>query len=1206
MKPGLKLLILFLCAIITALSLTGCNEPSGTDMPEQNSEGTVYPAETAAPVPVKISYDLGGAEGTAPQTIDTTSDNSITVESCTASLEGHFFGGWSDGEKYYYAGDTYTAGADVTLTARWIKKSSDIVLQDCASQNTWWGTNIAYETNDTDQTPCVTASSPADNCIIFCYAWYDAPLDLTAYKKDGCGVKLDVWVEDPTSILEKHGRFEMSAEMGYHASAWELSEIEWKQGWNTVTFLFDDLAVDEADFSKINYIRLYIANDPEKPITMKLDNLRAFSDTAPVNVRYESGYVADQTVFLTDHAILAAGSEITLPENTFTKLHYDFGGWKDGRGNIAPAGSTYTVDADTVFTAIWNEHPRYSVSFNLNGGTGTGFAPIFGYEGYYAYYPDSIPVKEGYVFAGWDNAGSVASSGDIIYMKAENVTVKALWEPISDRLEDGLVESWDLTDGGLSGNLISAIGQTNATHLWGTWLNSKTFGRTIDFSTAGSYAIAENSKADFSGDFTFSAWVKAPMRTLSDRTLFAYGEKYVEGEDQYYDFQTVDNMDQTGWSYCNLETRGQKEGDGYYTASTESGEILFFIKSFKPQDFSDYMEDGYIHMWVYAENADGIVSGDLEFTSSGNCDDEEISWSVPSLELEEGWNEVYLPFEKATPYGDAFRPDDFNFVRFYFSTKGSVKIGIDDISLCRKVEKEKLDGTKLYLDAENDYKLTFSMPGIEGIAAASTSLDDGLWHHVMLIKEGSTLTYYVDGKADGSCTVSGTPDIIGSTLVIGADLEHGMGFDGSMAEVKIYNKAKTPAEATDTVIDSYDNEQHSTRLSLKKGLVFDRRQYAAPRPYDYEGQTVRYDDVVNAKNMGFDHVKLLLTPNHLVNEDGTLKIENLEYITEVVNYAVGLELPCYICIHPEDNFKPVYLGKLDNFEILCRWYGELAAYIAGNWTADQVGLQLMTEPGSQNTNVDWSWFSDRMWSAARNSMPDHTIITSSDAYGNIERLKLMSPATDDNLIYSFTTYEPYTIGWYFYGEHKNENSFWKYIREIPYPVEEGVDYTDAIEYAIGLVPEHMKRDARSTLTAYVNGVRDNHMVNSYRGTLYNRDWHFARAKSLDDFSRANGGNIHFMAVEWGCMHFASEFSKENGTGCPDEQRYEYIKDIREAFEAYGIGWSYWSYQEAHTVFIPELHVYGETPSPEDAIKKFDWTLLEYSLGLTPLVEKPQN
>ncbi len=1231
MKFNIKTILLLLICVITSLFLiTGCQDAQ-TELPE-GSEATDSteadaPEETTAPIIAKIIYDLGGAEGTAPESVEKTAGEQITVEQCSATLNGHYFGGWSDGERYYYGGDTYTAKSDVTLTARWIEASSAIILQDCTSKSGWWGTNIAYGTNSQDETPCVTASS-YDDCIIFCYAWNPA-LNLSSFKSDESGISFDLWVEDPSSVNGQPGRFEMSAQDGYNPTSWDLAQIEWQKGWNTVSFKFKDVITDSADFSKINYIRFYQYSDKTNPSSLKMDNLKIFSDAAPVNVRYETGFVGDQPKYLPEQSVLSAGSEIILPVNDFEKLHYDFTGWSDGRGNIVRHGSKYTVEDNTVFTAVWAEHPTYTVSFDLDGGKGTSFTDLVGYEGYYVYYPDETPKKDGYVFAGWDNAGKLASSGDILYMSAENITVKAVWEPISDKFTDGLVEAWNLSDGGLSGNLLSAIGKTDASHRFGTWLNSKTFGKTLDFSTTGSYMLADNSAADFSGDFTFSAWIKAPTRTLSDRTLFAFGEKFVEKEDEYYDFTTVDNMDAAGWDYCKLENSGQKEGRGYYTTSTESGETIFFIKNFKRQNFSDYMDGGYIHMWMYADKPENIVNGQLEFTSSGGCDVEEMSWTVPSLELKEGWNEVFLSIEKASFNGGDFRPTNFNYVRFYFETNDSVTLGLDDISLCRKVENERLDGTKLYLDAENDYKLTFSMPGIEGITAASTSLDDGLWHHVMLTKEGSTLTYYVDGKSDGSCTVSGTPEIIGSSLIIGADHEYEYGFDGSMAEVKIYNKAKTPAEVTDTVIDSDDNVQHDTRLPLKRGLTFDRRQYFASTPLVNEGATVYEQDIINAMNMGFDHVKLLLTPNHLINDDGTLKIEEMEYITGVVNLVIKHDFKCYICIHPEDDFKPYYLGNLTNFEVLCRWYGELAAYIGANWDPDHVGLQLMTEPGSQSSNKDWYWFSDRMWSAVRNVLPDHTIITSSDAYGNIEGIKRMSPATDDNLIYSFTTYEPYTVGWHWYGTYGDANSFWIYVKDIPYPVLEGVDYTEAIEEAIELVPENKKAAARKALQYYIDGVKDadSTMVNHY-DELYNRDWHFARAKSLDDWSRANGGNIHMMAVEWGCMDDSSPkalwgYNTPEGSGLSDETRYEFLKDGRESFEEYGIGWSYWSYNEGHTVFVAETHQlmldylrahgeeyyengrnYGISPDPETAVLYFDWELLEYALGLTPLVEKP--
>ena len=57
----------------------------------------------------------------------------------------------------------------------------------------------------------------------------------------------------------------------------------------------------------------------------------------------------------------------------------------------------------------------------------------------------------------------------------------------------------------------------------------------------------------------------------------------------------------------------------------------------------------------------------------------------------------------------------------------------------------------------------------------------------------------------------------------------------------------------------------------------------------------------------------------------------------------------------------------------------------------------------------------------------------------------MSPATDNNLIYSFTTYEPYAVGWSSGCTSQVGNeTFWNYIGDIPYPIEEGADYTAEI------------------------------------------------------------------------------------------------------------------------------------------------------------------
>ncbi|MBQ7247004.1 MAG: cell wall-binding repeat-containing protein [Lachnospiraceae bacterium] len=514
-------------------------------------------------------------------------------------------------------------------------------------------------------------------------------------------------------------------------------------------------------------------------------------------------------------------------------------------------------------------------------------------------------------------------------------------------------------------------------------------------------------------------------------------------------------------------------------------------------------------------------------------------------------------------------------------------------------------GFRLFLD-ENG-QLCFSCSGLGDIHGSGVALTDGKWHHVLVSYDEGCVSYYIDRQEAGRFEAAGSAGFSSEAMCIGSDADGRFSFDGSIAQVRIFDCGVLPVQASDTVLIESDNEPASPRMKLSKGIVIDRRQYYGPVPYDWEGQTVRENDIINCRDMGFDHVKILLTPNHLITDDGSLISENMAYITQVIGYVEKIGYRCILCIHPEGDFKSTYLGDTDRFEILLKWYGELAAYIGEHWDADTVALQLMTEPGNNSSAVSWSWMSDRMWGAVRNVLPDHTLLTSSDEYGHIERIKTMSPASDSNLIYTFTTYEPYTIGWYYYNTNHGEMTAWSYVHDIPYPLEDGVDYTSAVEYAISDVPEEMKAGIRKQLMAYVRGEYDGKWtsrVNCY-DSLYNAGWHMMRAKSLDDWRQRYGGNIHIMCVEFGCMD--SETPKnlwESAAPCfgiTDEKRIEFVADLVRSFESYDIGWSYWSYNEAHTVFRTDAHVYGTSPDPENAKNMFDYKLLSEALGVTPLV-----
>ncbi len=1168
------------------------------DIPEEGGSGDLNIGAAA-----KVTFDASGATG-APSEITAKVGDKITIPASDISLEGYDFGGWSDGVRYYYSGNEMTVSSEkTTLTARWIEQSATYFIHGCDDEIGWWSDAAVKRTdgeNEGDQALINTSSS----CIIFCYAF--EPFDLSAFYEGGA-LTISVWIDDASKMQtgDWKGRIELSDDDGKTFTCWETAMTRWQDGWNHLVLPTEDAVTDQADYTKINYFRLFQHVTEETSI--KIDNIAYTGGDGVYGIRYESGFTADAAIAPTETASLSEGTRVILPECEFRADGMKFVGWSDGE-TVIPAGERYFMPArNVIMTAVWEEYPTRTISYNIDGGKGS-LNSVDGYAGKWVKLSEKTPVKAGYSFDGWSDGSKIYTPGELVCMPDADLALTAVWSDIvMGNMSEGLVEGWNFNDGGTSGKVLSDVKLgADGSHKWGTWLNSETFGKTLDFSTEGSFFAANDTKADLSGDFALSAWIKAPVRENEDRVIMMIGDSEAVSEG-YVDKIEIDEIRrQNGWG-CDEFVVDDESGRRYVTvkvrASSEAGAMP---KALTPVDISGY-ENGYVHISVYLSN-DANVTGQIELTSSGGSDKDELAWELVTLYLKAGWNELYLPINGAVVTGTP-NLSKINCFRIYAFSDADVTVGIDDIYACKKTVATPADGAMLFLDASENMALAFEADGMSGLESSGVSLADGKWHHVAVSREGDSFTYYIDGTAVKTCTVSGTPTVTASDVYVGSALGGPLGFDGSVAEVRIYNTAKTPDNITDTVIAEADNQPKSTRLNLKKGLVFDRRQYYAPRPYESEGQTVTKDDVINAINMGFDHVKILLTPNHLINEDGSLKRENLEYITEVVNYVIELDYVCYICIHPELDFKPTYLGNLDNFELLCRWYGEMAAYIGETWDADHVGLQLMTEPTSQNSTVSWTWLSDRMWSAVRNVLPDHTLITSSDSLGNMERLKLMSPATDENLIYSFTTYEPYTIGWYYYFSHPVAGSFWKYIKEVPYPVEEGVDYTEAIENSIELVPANLKAEARAILTDYVNGKCDWTMPNYYEGQLYNRDWHFARAKSLDEWSKKYGGNIHMMAVEWGCFDnvTSNRYFKNNvpeGTGCPDDQREEFIKDMRESFEEYGIGWSYWSYNEAHTVFRPEVHYYGESPDPETAITMYDWTMLKDCLGLTPKVEEP--
>jgi len=112
-----------------------------------------------------------------------------------------------------------------------------------------------------------------------------------------------------------------------------------------------------------------------------------------------------------------------------TYANYTFGGWSEtstGTAVISPYSPTQTRTLYAIWTGI-----QYSVSYNVNGGTGSVAEAVYttGATGLTLNNGSSLS-RTGYNFGGWKNLAGTTVSGSP-YIATENVTLYAIWTPIS-------------------------------------------------------------------------------------------------------------------------------------------------------------------------------------------------------------------------------------------------------------------------------------------------------------------------------------------------------------------------------------------------------------------------------------------------------------------------------------------------------------------------------------------------------------------------------------------------------------------------------------------------------------------------------------------------------------------------------------------------------------------------------------------------------
>jgi aryl-phospho-beta-D-glucosidase BglC (GH1 family) len=314
---------------------------------------------------------------------------------------------------------------------------------------------------------------------------------------------------------------------------------------------------------------------------------------------------------------------------------------------------------------------------------------------------------------------------------------------------------------------------------------------------------------------------------------------------------------------------------------------------------------------------------------------------------------------------------------------------------------------------------------------------------------------------------------------------------------------------------------------LKHGI--NASQWFAQSTGNYSAaRTNRYideQDIALMARMGFDHVRLSIDAVPLEQnphgQDG-LNADFLARLDHAVDTMLADGLAVQIDLHPEDSYKQQLRAGDNSVDRLTMLWRKLAAHYATR-DPERIFFEVLNEP-EVNDSYRWAGIQARVAAAIREAAPRNTIIATGPNYSDIPDLLTMHPLADGNVIYNFHFYDPheFTHQGASWGE-----AWWSYTHGIPYPATES-----SMQELVKQVPD---ADKRFKLESY-----------------WLDHWDAHRIRLLIDEAAAWGksNNVPLICNEFGAYRqFTDPTSRAN-----------WIRDVRTALEADGIGWAMWDYR----------------------------------------------
>ena len=313
----------------------------------------------------------------------------------------------------------------------------------------------------------------------------------------------------------------------------------------------------------------------------------------------------------------------------------------------------------------------------------------------------------------------------------------------------------------------------------------------------------------------------------------------------------------------------------------------------------------------------------------------------------------------------------------------------------------------------------------------------------------------------------------------------------------------------------------------------------AQHPEDYSAnytdhETTPEDFAIMAR-LGFDHVRLSIDAVPLAQAFNSRSGEGdfLVRLDKAVDEITGTGMAVIVDVHPEDSYKQAMRTDGVAVERFVMLWQKLAAHYAGR-DPDLVFFEILNEP-EVNDPYRWAGIQARAAAAIRAVAPHQTIIATGHNYSGLGDFLALHPLPDGNVIYNFHFYDPMQF------THQGANwssSYLVYTHNIPYPATE-----DTLADRLKLVPE----------------LADRFQLENY--WLDHWDAHHIRLLIDEAAAWGKANNVPLTCNEFGAFREHSD----------PVSRTNWIRDVRTALEADGIGWAMWDYHNGFGVAVKDAN-----------------------------------